>query len=129
MFFTQSNNNLNNISQKIINDNLFIHNIELNEEKKKLFRNNNYGSQKRISNILKYLRKILNPEQKKINQSIKKIKPLSQEKLEKYEKAIEYKIKKENRKFNNSLESYKKNINNFLNQNFINKDKKNFFCF
>ena len=34
MFFTQSNNNLNNISQKIINDNLFIHNIELNEEKK-----------------------------------------------------------------------------------------------
>ena len=88
--FSQSNNNLNNISQKIINDNLFIHNIELNEEKKKLFRNNNYGSQKRISNILKYLRKILNPEQKKINQSIKKIKPLSQEKLEKYEKAIKY---------------------------------------
>ena len=66
-FFSQSNNNLNNISQKIINDNLFIHNIELNEEKKKLFRNNNYGSQKRISNILKYLRKILNPEQKKTN--------------------------------------------------------------
>ena len=127
--FSQSNNNLNNISQKIINDNLFIHNIELNEEKKKLFRNNNYGSQKRISNILKYLRKILNPEQKKINQSIKKIKPLSQEKLEKYEKAIEYKIIKENRKFNNSLDSYKKNINNFLNQNFINKDKKNFFVF
>ena len=27
---------------------------------------------------------------KKINQSIKKIKPLSQEKLEKYEKAIKY---------------------------------------
>ena len=88
--FSQSNNNLNIISQKIINDNLFIHNIELNEEKKKLFRNNNYGSQKSISNILKYLRKILNPEQKIINQSIKKIKPLSQEKLEKYEKAIKY---------------------------------------
>ena len=76
MFFTQSNNNLNNISQKIINDNLFIHNIELNEEKK------NYLEiiimvHKKNLNILKYLRKILNPEQKKINQSIKKIKPLS----------------------------------------------------
>ena len=126
--FSQSNNNLNNISQKIINDNLFFHNIELNEEKKKLFRNNNYGSQKRISNILKYLRKILNPEHKKIKQ-IKTIKPLSQEKLERYEKALDYKLKNDNRKFNNSLDSYKKNINYFAknNPNYINQNKKNFF--
>ena len=127
--FSQSNNNLNNISQKIIKDNLFFHNIELNEEKKKLFRNNNYGSQKRISNILKYLRKILNPQHKKLKQTIKTIKPLSQEKLERYEKAIDYKLKKENRKFNNSLDSYKKNINYFTknNPNYINQNKKNFF--
>ena len=53
---------------------------------------------------------------KKINQSIKKIKPLSQEKLEKYEKAIKYKIQKGIRKFNISLDSYKKNIYYLANQ-------------
>jgi hypothetical protein len=127
--FSQSNNDLNEMFKKIINDNLFFHNIELNNEKKKLFRNNNYGSQQRISNILKYLRKILKPKEYKLKQASKKIKALSQKELAKYEEVVDYKLNRDLHKFNNSLKIYLKNVNWFATNhpNYIYNNKRKFF--
>ena len=107
---SRSTNEIEKMSNKILEDKLYSHVLEFNHEKKLLKEHAGAENVKRVKKILTTINKTsnLNKNNEKINNNIK---PLSQDDFSIAKSIIDTKILNEQKKFQNSIIAYQKQLN------------------